>query len=664
ISLSLSGNVFKVSGSVADLRGEKKLDLKIQGQGFDPSGLLPLLPAAAQKTLSRSGFHGGQGARVTVKGKLASPIVDASLDLAGAEFVDLAGFGPARIPKGTIKYAEQALSTDGLYLQVAGVPITVVGGVQMGEPPVCKLRVTGDRVDLAALGRALSLPEGTSLGGNTALDLQIDGPVTGPQLSGKIALAGLSIRVPAVASPIVGVSGELQLEGEDLSIADGAVRLGSRLLKVSGKVAQFARAPRVEGAGLSGQIDLGDVWNSPTARLAGRGQLDARASGPARALRLDGMLTAPAVGLLLAKGGKLEVTYVRARFSREGLQTTVTVEEGKVASGSLTGRLTNNEGVSPPRVAVSMNVAGADLATVVAGLGKSESEPQGNLSLSFNGSTGGQPGSLSGTGKLQIQNLSVDLSSSQKLIQLDRYAMGAGLASSVVSSFFKNDKKVQKLAGERGPELEFYRKVLAEVRKRNRIGAVSAPIALSRGVLKLDPIQGEHLSGRFQVDLASTGLVGQIAHLDLGRVRIPDIGIGGTLAQPDTRVAREKIMLDGKAYSASTSEAGDATEGQPAQEESPESRVINKLLGKKKPSAAPSDAGSPASDQPDDQSPELRMIDLLTGKKKKSTASPRPEPAPQPEPEPAASPEATEEPQPEKPEDAAIDLLKGLLKKK
>jgi ABC-type multidrug transport system fused ATPase/permease subunit len=601
LGASFEGNACRISGTVRDFAGAAHLDLKVQGEALDLARLARHVGGAAQAALAGSGFTGGRGVRASIKGTASDPRVEPEIDLSGAEFRSLAGIGPGRIARGSLSVSGQTVTLEDVVVELAGSPIAVKGSVVPGRG--VKLCFKGDAVALGPLVAGLALPPGTAVGGTTRVDVCAEGPIEAPRLTGRVGLAGISVRSDDLPAPVTGESGEIVLAGEDLLLADGAFRLGAAPFTARGKIAGFRGDGRWEELALAGRFDLAEVAGRTGVRLSGAGTFEARGHGPMKNPVLEGTMAIRSAEL--ASG--VRIANLNGQFKRSASELAIPQIAGELAGGRLSATISVNSSTSPARTVVSVRVQSADLAALLASAGRRSGEVSlaGKLDAALNDATAaGSLASLAGSGSVKLDGLTVDLSRSRDIARRLQQTAGAEAIAGLAATILRKDRRGRELSGAAGEEAAFYRSVLDELRRSRNVGTVSAPVALSGGVLKLAPLSGQNVSGGIAVDLSTHALSGTITTLTLGRVGIHQVQLGGTLDDPRPRYDIRKITLDGKPPPVARAREDAPAAGAAETAGTDIERITGQLLGARKRTPAPAreadgEEPEPAAEAPD-----------------------------------------------------------------
>jgi hypothetical protein len=128
---------------------------------------------------------------------------------------------------------------DVVHLQMQGHPLRLAaaGRAHVGGPLQLQLAFGGDAAVLqsvSGLGQAFGAFEG---------DLSISGPWTDPLLHGGVTLAGLTLGVPALPSPVEEITGKVLVRGRQITLQEIRGRSGHGQLAADGTLLLAAGSP-------------------------------------------------------------------------------------------------------------------------------------------------------------------------------------------------------------------------------------------------------------------------------------------------------------------------------------------------------------------------------------------------------------------------------------
>ena len=204
-----------VSGSAAldDARGFEMQRWRVSRLGIAPLLNVALDPATLSVVAGEvRNVDLRYGGIADASGNIAR-YLDGSADLSGVTFY-LAGLAkPVRAAHGAIRVFDDGLVSNELRATLAGVPLTVAGGVIGFTHPAFRLGITG-RGPLGALASVSPASARLPLHGLLAFNLLVEGDVTNPLV---IAHADAP-RVRYAGLPIVGSRGEVALFGKQADV--------------------------------------------------------------------------------------------------------------------------------------------------------------------------------------------------------------------------------------------------------------------------------------------------------------------------------------------------------------------------------------------------------------------------------------------------------------
>ena len=137
---------------------------------------------------------------------------------------------------GKVAIRGDTLVLDSISGSLLGGPFTLDGHVRR-EDRGFALR-TAAHPDFDVLDRLGLVPEGTSLSGDVAVEIALTGSGEAPEdvrVDGTATLAGLQVDHSRLGVPIYVPSGDLTLEGNDISFTDMTVLVGQDRMTVSGR---------------------------------------------------------------------------------------------------------------------------------------------------------------------------------------------------------------------------------------------------------------------------------------------------------------------------------------------------------------------------------------------------------------------------------------------
>ncbi|MFH1276891.1 MAG: AsmA-like C-terminal region-containing protein [Candidatus Eisenbacteria bacterium] len=267
--------------------------------------------------------------------------------------------------KGRIEATESAVRLEEIAGSIGGRPFRVNGSVESFADPAVDLAVKAD-LDLAALGRAGLLPEGTTLSGGLSADVRARGRVADPNGVGldgsvKIVTARLALADPPVEA--ANASGEIALSGRSAEIKNLRFDLNGSPTTLTGKVTDPLGDLRATANLVTRKIDFNAFLPSAPEGEGGSPSPGTAADPPpivlpplppitlAATVKADTVITG--VNVLTGAEATLDVKNgegtIRIRMAR-GLFGGVAVKEAvgdlRVEGGTLSGDLTAKEALA------------------------------------------------------------------------------------------------------------------------------------------------------------------------------------------------------------------------------------------------------------------------------------------------------------------------------
>ena len=194
-----------------------------------------------------------------------------------------------------------------------------------------QVKLTGPLTQLAVQGQAavpfIATPLVTHLGGQYRFDLKL-----GKQLSGRVQLQQVGLRVKQLSVPIQQANGTLVLSPRAVQIQGFSARVGGDPLRLRGRLNYDLSS--LDLAVATPGLSVGPLLRAAKQRdLSGAGKLqaDLRLRGSLRRLRVDGTATLPArvtFGDTVVRGGRLNAALtIRPKLGAAGLTGRLTVAD-------------------------------------------------------------------------------------------------------------------------------------------------------------------------------------------------------------------------------------------------------------------------------------------------------------------------------------------------
>lgn len=243
--LDLGGLPIAVTGSVANLKTDRRAALDFSGGPAAVDGILGFLPSGLVPQLEGVRSSGTVSMRGTVNGSLLETPPRFEIDLSLSD----GSIAHPRLPEAMtdvmldVHANPDTLRIKNLHAVSANSRIDVAGTiVDYLVAPKADLRVRGD-ADLVLVAALQEKPDMPSLAGRASADLVARGPIQDPThplgIAGTIVLTDVSAEGGSMQRPIRNVSGTLQLDGSSLTTDGLSLEIGRSDYRIAGSVADY-----------------------------------------------------------------------------------------------------------------------------------------------------------------------------------------------------------------------------------------------------------------------------------------------------------------------------------------------------------------------------------------------------------------------------------------
>ncbi len=239
---------FSVTG---ELQGES-LRAALSGQ-LDLELLQPLLRKRIEK------LGGAVSLEVKVSGTTKQPLVDGTLAISRPVTAVPAGFhSPIAVPSGVLHLQSDAVDLKDLTVSVAGATLRLSGRAGLGAnfvPTTLALQANGEVS--ASLLESLAPDAVSDVSGSARIDAKVSGTLAEPNLSARIDLGEIQMRLRGISSRVAVESGTVELSSHELLLREVKVRVnddGRLLIGAAG-----VRPGRVRIVSLRPKLILGKV---------------------------------------------------------------------------------------------------------------------------------------------------------------------------------------------------------------------------------------------------------------------------------------------------------------------------------------------------------------------------------------------------------------------
>ena len=242
------GGRFSVTG---ELEGES-LRAALSGQ-LNLEFLQPLLRKKLQK------LGGAISLEVKVSGTTKKPLVDGTLAIARPVNAVPAGFGSAiAVPSGAVHLQSDVVELKGLAVSVAGATLRLSGRASLGAnfvPRSLALQANGEVS--ASLLESLVPDAVSDVSGSARIDAKVSGTLDQPNVSARIDLGEIQMRLRGISGRVAVESGTIELSSHELLLREVKIRInddGRLLIGAAG-----VRPGRMHIVSLRPKLVLGKV---------------------------------------------------------------------------------------------------------------------------------------------------------------------------------------------------------------------------------------------------------------------------------------------------------------------------------------------------------------------------------------------------------------------
>ena len=220
---------------------------------LDLEFLQPLLRNRIEK------LAGAVSLEVKVSGTMKEPLLDGTLAIARPVKVVLAGFGPAiAVPSGAVHLQSDVVELKDLAVSVAGATLRLSGRASLGAnfvPRSLALQANGEVS--ASLLESLVPDAVSDVSGSARIDAKVSGTLDQPNVSARIDLGEIQMRLRGISGRVAVESGTIELSSHELLLREVKIRInddGRLLIGAAG-----VRPGRMHIVSLRPKLVLGKV---------------------------------------------------------------------------------------------------------------------------------------------------------------------------------------------------------------------------------------------------------------------------------------------------------------------------------------------------------------------------------------------------------------------
>jgi len=250
VCFSAEAGRFCVKG---ELQGES-LRAAFAGR-LDLELLQPLLRKQFQK------LGGAVSLEVKLSGTMKKPLLDGTLAIARPVNAVPAGFESAvLVPSGTIHLRSDSIELADLAVSVAGATLRLSGRAGLGAnfmPSSLALQASGEVS--ASLLESLAPDVASDVQGRARIDAKVSGTLDQPNISARIDLGEIQMRLRGISGEVAVESGSLELSSREVLLRDVKLRIndeGRLLIGAAGAGPGRLRIVRLRPSLVLGKLDL------------------------------------------------------------------------------------------------------------------------------------------------------------------------------------------------------------------------------------------------------------------------------------------------------------------------------------------------------------------------------------------------------------------------
>lgn len=532
VKLTVKGLPVEVAGTISGGEKAQRLDLVMVSKNADAKQLVGLLtpdPDVA-KMLS------GKAEQVSIKivGPPGTPPGALTFSLAGVRFTLPELPAPLEITGGEGTLGSGKLTLTNVKATMAGSPLEVSGTMELASR---KLDLTVKSRSLPATVFAKHIPPALTIKGAAAADLKITGLRNDPVITGKMQASGLTGTWSHYEKTLEATKGVIELErdrmrlkGLEVSSGKERARIEALLVKVNGQMT--AKPMKIDAA-----VELSRLTPWPASiQVTGAAQVKMVLQGPMAQPAATGTLTAASARVM--QGDRpVEITNLQAELD---------LDEGELAVPKFQAQTMGAKFSGSVEVDGAFTLRGEQLQLKpLIGAAEKGILQAGTLTFEVSGNSGATMAEMDLTGKISLDGVVIDLSQNEKLKSM-RNKAGAGETASAVTSGLLSATGLSFLASASAAQAHFFVDVLNEALDVHTLGRISSPMKITDGTLSLPALSGEHVKGQVAVKAAGSQLSGKLDYIQFGQARFLDVGLSGTLSDPEPSVSATGVRLGGK----------------------------------------------------------------------------------------------------------------------
>lgn len=230
-----------IKGKVERLRTTPRMNLAISSNAIPLEDVFVSLPKEETSPLSKLKASGKMEISASLSGEMKTdtlPQIQGRVSFRDVK-IDFAQVPqPFQMSYGEINFDNRSVSLSSSEAKLGQAPLEFKAVVDNFKNPHLSSELKM-KLDLALLSEFKKLPQGTSLKGETEIDVKAYGIIKEPQqmdVSGRVNLKGVEATTPALGVPVKNLNAILSFKGGDVNISNLTLSLGQSSFDFQGKI--------------------------------------------------------------------------------------------------------------------------------------------------------------------------------------------------------------------------------------------------------------------------------------------------------------------------------------------------------------------------------------------------------------------------------------------
>ena len=267
ITLHIGETPFSASGQLDASRAPFQVNMRVNTKEATLAQLARLAAAFGVAFNPNYTVNGTASADLSAQGEVNKPSLAGSLTIRNLEVSGKELKQPVRVPQLALALTPDEIRSQPFQAESGGTHLDgqiTVAKYTSPDPSIDgSLKTNGANVaELLSMAKAYGVTavDGVSGSGNVAVDFRVQGPVlrtSALNYSGSVGLSNVVLNVPSVAKPVEVKTGNVQFQGDAVSVQNLAGSVGSSDLRGNLRLTNFS-APQLEFDLSSNKIDTSE----------------------------------------------------------------------------------------------------------------------------------------------------------------------------------------------------------------------------------------------------------------------------------------------------------------------------------------------------------------------------------------------------------------------